>query len=246
MWNKPINSTLPMGFVIMPFHPPFNEYYDEIIRPAVQKAGLLPQRADEILGAGAFMEDVVKGILSSKVIVAELTGRNANVFYELGLAHGLRKPVIMLTQDEADIPSDLRSLKWIKYGTISPRWSTKLRRDLTNSLQAMLEGNSKDLIFPFVHPSDALETQGLLKTLGNVSGTQKQFIDYIKECNGPVNQRDLEKRFALFSPSELFYRLECLRLLGFLVSTESGRDSSGKPVYLFDLSHAAKLSIASV
>jgi hypothetical protein len=81
-------------FVICPFHDPFNEYYPEIFQPAIEEAGLLPLRADEIFSPGMFMRDVVTGIFKSSVVLAELSGRNPNVFYELGLAHAYSKPVI--------------------------------------------------------------------------------------------------------------------------------------------------------
>jgi hypothetical protein len=65
-------------FVICPFHDPFNEYYSEIFQPAIQEAGLLPLRADEIFSPGIFMRDVVAGISKSSVILAELSGKNPN------------------------------------------------------------------------------------------------------------------------------------------------------------------------
>jgi hypothetical protein len=229
-----------MCFVIMPFHEPFNEYYEVIIKSAVCEAGLIPQRADEILGPGAFMEDVVNGIRSSNIIIAELTGRNANVFYELGLAHGLAKPVIMITQNKEDVPSDLKALKWIYYTTISPHWSDKLQQDLASTLNAILNGNDKKLLFPFIHPdTDTATSISLLRRLREISGTQKQILDYIKECK-VIHQRLIEKRFSHFPPSELFYRLEHLRLLGFLISTEIEKDSSGKAIYSFQLSGDAE------
>jgi hypothetical protein len=69
-------------FVIMPFKEPLNKYYEEIISPAVDELDFVPKRADDVLGAGIFMEDVINGIVTSRLIIAELTGRNANVFYE--------------------------------------------------------------------------------------------------------------------------------------------------------------------
>lgn len=91
-------------FVLMPFKDPFNSYYDEIIKPAVEKTGLKPIRADEIYGIETIMCDIWNTINSAKVLIAELTSRNANVLYELGLAHAIRKPVIIISQSIEDIP----------------------------------------------------------------------------------------------------------------------------------------------
>lgn len=76
-------------FVMQPFAPPLGDYYEKIYRPAIEKAGLRPVRADaEIFATGKIMDQVWSGINAAKVLVlvAELTTRNPNVFYELGLA----------------------------------------------------------------------------------------------------------------------------------------------------------------
>jgi hypothetical protein len=230
----------PLCFVIMPFHDPFNEYYTEIILPAGEKAGYVVQRADDIMGPGAFMQDVANRMMDATVVLAELTGRNPNVFYELGLAHAWGKPVIMLTQRKEDVPSDLLALKWISYRTISPTWAEKLAGDIVNALSAVARGDRKGLFFPFIHPSVSTSSGDLLGKLSRISGSQKQILDYIKDSGRPVDQRVIERRFSLFPAAELFYRLEYLRLQGFLISKETARDSSGKGIYSFDLTPAAR------
>src|SRR5690606_37834424 len=88
-------------FVMMPFAPPLGNYYELIYEPAIKKAGLKPVRADdEIFGTGKIMDQVWAGITNAKVLVAELTSRNPNVFYELGLAHSLQKPVVLVCSNE--------------------------------------------------------------------------------------------------------------------------------------------------
>ena len=85
-------------FVMMPFAAPHGEYYSKIYKPAIEKAGLRPVRADaEIFGTGKIIDQVWSGINAAKVLVAELTTRNPNVFYELGLAHALEKPVVLIS-----------------------------------------------------------------------------------------------------------------------------------------------------
>ncbi len=68
-------------FVMMPFGAPIGKYYDNVYKPAIEKAGLTPMRADdEIFGAGKIMDQIWLGINNAKVLVAELTGKNPNVF----------------------------------------------------------------------------------------------------------------------------------------------------------------------
>ena len=82
-------------FVMQPFGPPHGDYYEKIFKPAIEKTGLQAVRADaEIFGTGKIIDQVWRGINASKMLVAELTTRNANVFDELGIAHALNKPVV--------------------------------------------------------------------------------------------------------------------------------------------------------
>lgn len=114
-------------FVMMPFAAPLGDYYNKIYKPAIEKAGLRPVRADaEIFGTGKIIDQIWSGINASKVLVAELTSRNPNVFYELGLAHALEKPVVLVSSNEADIPFDLKHIRVIYYDVNDPFWGSKL------------------------------------------------------------------------------------------------------------------------
>lgn len=108
-------------FVMMPFAAPLGGYYESVYKPAIEKAGLQPVRADaEIFGAGKIMDQVWSGIQNANVLVAELTSRNPNVFYELGLAHALRKPVVLVSSNEDDVPFDLQHIRVIYYDVNDP------------------------------------------------------------------------------------------------------------------------------
>src|ERR1041385_3895652 len=99
-------------FVAMPFNNLFQIQYERVIRPAVEELGLKCIRADEIYLTPQIMADIWNGIRKSRLIIAELTGRNPNVFYEIGLAHAIGKPIILLTRREEDVPFDLKSLRY--------------------------------------------------------------------------------------------------------------------------------------
>lgn len=101
-------------FVLMPFAPQFRKVYNTI-KNVVARLNLRCLRADEIFGPSAIMKDIWKSILSSKIIVAELTGHNPNVFYELGLAHCLGKEVILISKSVDEIPFDLRHMRTVIY-----------------------------------------------------------------------------------------------------------------------------------
>jgi hypothetical protein len=85
-------------FTIMPFGGYFDGYYKDIFRPAIKSAGLDPNRADDLYRPSAIVNDIWSYTKNAKIILADLTGKNPNVFYELGLAHALAKPAILVTE----------------------------------------------------------------------------------------------------------------------------------------------------
>src|SRR5437016_617731 len=102
-------------FVLMPFKEPFNSYYRNIIVPALEEVQLKPLRGDEIYGVRPIMQDVWHGIQNARIVIAEVTGRNPNVLYELGITHGVGKSAVIMTQTIDDIPFDLRHLRCLLY-----------------------------------------------------------------------------------------------------------------------------------
>lgn len=126
-------------FVLMPFKDPFDTYYVTIIKPAVIAAGLECQRGDSLFRPSPIMGDIWEMIQKAQVLVAELTEKNANVFYELGLGHAIGKPIVLISETIEDVPFDLRPLRVIFYDKDNPAWGNKLRTDLTSSLQETLQ-----------------------------------------------------------------------------------------------------------
>jgi hypothetical protein len=114
-------------FVMMPFALPLGNHYTLIYEPAIKEAGLKPVRADDdIFATGKIIDQVLTGIRAARVLVAELTSRNPNVFYELGLAHALKKPVVLVSSNESDVPFDVRHIRVIYYDVNDPFWGQKL------------------------------------------------------------------------------------------------------------------------
>jgi len=134
-------------FVIQPFAPPQGDYYEKIFKPAIDKTGLHPLRADaDIFGTGKIMDQIWRGINAAKVLVVELTTRNANVLYELGLAHALKKPVVLVSSNQDDVPYDLRHIRVIYYDVNDPFWGTKLIEKVAENILSALK-NPEEAIF---------------------------------------------------------------------------------------------------
>src|SRR5436309_886241 len=102
-------------FVIMPFAPSFDAIWQSVIRPEVEEYGDECQRADDVRTPGYIIAEMLTAIRTADYLIADLTSRNQNVYYELGFAHALQKPAILLTQDLADVTFDLRYQRVIEY-----------------------------------------------------------------------------------------------------------------------------------
>ncbi len=108
----------PFVFVLMPFAKEFDDTYQLGIKAACEKAGAYAQRLDEQLFNESMLQRIYNQIAKADVIVADMTGRNPNVFYEVGYAHALGKVVILLTQKNEDIPFDLKHYRHIVYENV--------------------------------------------------------------------------------------------------------------------------------
>jgi hypothetical protein len=131
----------PQAFVLMPFLPGLTPIFEELIRPAFEDAGYEVARADTHLTQQNILRDVIAGIAKADVVVADLTTLNPNVMYELGIAHGLQIPTILITQSLEDLPFDLRSYRVIEYSEQFAE-APKLLESLRELASRRLQGTS--------------------------------------------------------------------------------------------------------
>jgi nucleoside 2-deoxyribosyltransferase len=118
------------AFVLMPFDKALDHTYFCGIKSTVEKAGMRAERVDEqIFHREGILERIYNQIDAADLIIADMTGRNPNVFYEVGYAHAKHKLCILLTKDASDIPFDLKHQRHIVYASIQDLTS-KLSNDL--------------------------------------------------------------------------------------------------------------------
>jgi hypothetical protein len=122
-------------FVLMPFAAEFENVF-EIVRHAVEACGLTCTRADRLTTTGQITDDIWNSIMDARILVADLTGNNPNVFYETGVAHALDRPVILLTQQGSQVPFDLQGVRYISY---DPRALRGLAEALPRIIRSSLE-----------------------------------------------------------------------------------------------------------
>src|ERR1700722_18482370 len=138
-------------FVISPFGGWFDSYYDGVFAPAIASAGLHSCRADDLYRPSSIVHDIWAYVQKARVLLADLTGKNPNVLYELGLAHAIGKPVIMITQVLDDVPFDLRNLRVITYDLRDPAWGEDLARRIERALTEVVAAPQLAVPPAFLH-----------------------------------------------------------------------------------------------
>lgn len=113
--NYKIHSEEPKAFVVMQFSSPYNELYQDVIKPICDKYKLKVLRADETYGPGLIIADITKEIEESRIIIAEVSPLNSNVYYEVGYAHALKKPTILIAEKSVKLPFDVSPFRTLFY-----------------------------------------------------------------------------------------------------------------------------------
>lgn len=163
-------------FTIMPFGGWFDSYYEAVYVPAIEAAGLVPCRADDLYRPSTIIHDIWAYTQSAKLVLADLSGKNANVFYELGLAHALAKPAILVTESIEDVPFDLRALRVLEYNKNEPRWGEVLQDKITTAIKEVAQAPLQSVLPAFlnVKPDTKAKT---------VTESERQFLELKRELD---------------------------------------------------------------
>lgn len=114
--NVTVTQDSPTCFAVMQFTDEFNVLYQDVIRPVCESYGYKVVRGDDFYTSGQIMEDVTQSIRSAALIIADVTPDNANVFYEVGYAHAIGKPTILLSDRKRErLPFDISGFRTLFY-----------------------------------------------------------------------------------------------------------------------------------
>lgn len=127
-------------FVAMSFSPDLQPLWESIFRPAIEKVGFEPWRADSHRASDSIHTDILRDIGSARLIIADISSdkhgwRNANVMYEVGVAHASRLPeeVILVRADDDRLPFDFMQIRISRFDPDNPDASKSLIEDLIHS-----------------------------------------------------------------------------------------------------------------
>jgi len=132
--NIRITTQEPVCFVVMQFTDEYNALYAEVIRPTCEEFGYKVVRADDFYTSGLIIDDITRSIRECTIVIADVTPNNPNVFYEVGFAHGIGKPTILLSDRKREkLPFDISGFRTLFYdNTIGGKSAVeeRLRRHL--------------------------------------------------------------------------------------------------------------------
>lgn len=139
-YTRPVSQQDNLVFVLMPFTENWSDVvWKEVIKnkiESIQGVSLNCRRADDLFGQDV-MKDIYESIVAARIVIADITGKNANVFYELGMAHAFGKDVILLSQSEEHIPFDLNRFRHCIYSDDAAGYQ-KLTEFLEGSVKSIL------------------------------------------------------------------------------------------------------------
>ncbi len=129
-------------FVLMPFKPEFHAIYQDHILGVVEQLGLNCKRGDTFFSTNIIMQEIWSSIFYAQVCVADCTGKNPNVFYEIGIAHTLGRDCILITQTIDDVPFDVSHYRVIRYDP-NVDGLLKLEAELKWTIEAVIRNKRK-------------------------------------------------------------------------------------------------------
>lgn len=168
------------AFVLMPFNGRFDDLYKFGIKEPSAELGILAERVDEQLFSEGILDRIYRQIDVADIIVAEMTGQNPNVFYEVGYAHGKGKLCILLTSDAVDIPFDLKHKRHIVHSG-----SIKTLKDRIIEELIWAKGEIDNIRKSHIKATLQATSTSLVKTRYSADGSIKFKIDLLNETSKP-------------------------------------------------------------
>lgn len=198
-------------FVIMPISDQhgyedghFQLVYEDIISPAVEAAGLKPYRGDDTKNSNLIQLDILKRIIHTPMAVCDISSKNPNVFYELGMRQAFDMPTVLIKDESTDTPFDISGLRYVEYR------KGMRHRDVTEAIKELTE-MVRDT---FEKREDKSEVHSLIRLMDLVSPAKIMQSDMSEEARHGVRQELLienvldELRSIQSKQDHVLYRLD--------------------------------------
>lgn len=175
-----------------------------VISPAVEDLGYKPLRADHISEPGMITSQVIQYIIESPLVIADLTERNPNVFYELALRHAIRKPLVQLISKGENIPFDVAGTRTIYLDHRDLESVSESKEEIKKQIAA-LERDPTNVETPI---SVSMDLQLLRKSEDPQKRTTADILSSITELQQGIST--IEKSISSINYSSLQSKIEDL------------------------------------
>ena len=215
----------------------FNRVYEHLFQPAIESAGFACERADDVAKTDYIVVGIVKKIIEADMVLCDLSGRNPNVLYELGLRHAYQKKVTLVKDKVSDKIFDVQGLRYTEYDS-SLRVDSVLK-DITKISESLIKtsqvnGNDVNSIVQLAGITAAEPPEG--KRVSSDTAMLLNAIDSLKEQIFPVAIDQMEGNFVRLGTQAIKVRdgqirvgediyLKNGKILGRLQSIHKNRDT---------------------
>lgn len=186
-------------FVISPIGEPDSDIrrrsdkvFKHIISPAIEPLGYKPIRADHISEPGIIPSQVIQYVVESPLVIADLTGRNPNVFYELAIRHAIKKPLVQMMKNEEQIPFDVAGTRTIQIDIHDLDSVENAKQELLNQIKSIEAGKTEidtpisvALDLKILKESENPEQRSLADVVGVISELRLGILSIEKKISSP-------------------------------------------------------------
>lgn len=148
-----------------------DQLYTHIIRPACYECGFKTVRIDEVNLPGSITQEIIDHLLNDELVIADLTGDNPNVFFEIGYRTSTSKPIIHLKQKGGKIPFDIANIRVFDYDLndldLAADAKEKLKK-VIKSLDYLPQSNQKNAEVVAMHNQDVQLLYSILYSIDDV------------------------------------------------------------------------------
>lgn len=203
----------------------FTHVYEDIIKPAISLAGMVPIRADETTNTNLIQLDILRKVIESDIAICDMSAKNPNVFYELGMRQAFDKPTVLMIDDETIAPFDVSSLRYVDYKrgmkfrdvksavtrlaeTLKDTYAKKDDKGEINSLIRLLEITSPAQLTQGelsdedrnekIHELQISELTKMMRHLQMSQSKILQVLEFDRTVKKRKNNISLEKEYAMF------------------------------------------------
>lgn len=193
-----------------------------IVGPAAKECGYETIRADQISEPGIITSQVIQHVVEDPLVIADLTGRNPNVFYELAIRHAIKKPVVQIIHGSEAIPFDVAASRTIHFDHHDLDSAAKAREEIVRQIKSA-ERNPKDVDTPI---TVALELQQLRQSDNPLEKSNAEIITMLQEMRTLIVDLREQPRPPRIHPGVIE---ELAMLLGGLQSLVDIEDAKSLP-----------------